>query len=93
MTHEPECVAITKDDDLPEISPNDCLLCITSSTAYKRGREDAAKAVGELCSSNKLDEDGWLLFEHCFECAGTSGAYDMAIDDAIAAARGDGEKE
>lgn len=84
MTHKPECVAITKDDDLPEISPNDCLLCITSSTAYRRGREDAAKAVEAA--------PAWYDEKEAKRNGGYVIPY-IDVDVATAAARGDGEKE
>lgn len=67
-------------------------LAAHDAEVYQRGREDASKAVGELCSSNKKDENGWYLFDHCYECRGVAAGYDLAVADAVAAARGDGEQ-
>ena len=83
MTHEPECISY---------DGGHVCVCDIIRAAYQRGREDAAKAVGELCSSNKKDENGWYLFDHCYECMGVAAGYDLAVADAVAAARWDGKQ-
>lgn len=44
MTHEPECLEVGGEWD----SPKFCSICVTARAAYRRGRDDAAKAIEEL---------------------------------------------
>lgn len=41
MTHEPECILVRAPDFLDDV----CNYCFVASTAYRRGRDDAAIAV------------------------------------------------
>lgn len=69
-----------------------CLQCKAIRNARTEERKEAAWRVGTLRASAKKDENGWALYEHCYECSGAADGYDTAIDDALSAIRGDGEQ-
>ena len=77
MIHEPECPMNLPIGDLPQNA--DCPFCPVIRIAYRRGREDAAKAVENLYYwvMPPVADDNHLVMQA----------------DASSAARGDGEQE
>lgn len=76
--HELDCPLSTIDSD---VDAKDCVFCPIARAAYQRGREDAAKAIEDDIAKNGdaygIGSDHWHC---CFR------------ENAIAAARGDGEQ-
>jgi len=65
--------------------------CAVIASARADERRRVLSTVAALRASAKKDENGWALYEHCYECSGAADGYDTAIDDALAAVRGEGE--
>ena len=62
-----------------------CLWCATLREARADERRRVWNTVATLRASAKKDENGWALYEHCYECSGAADGYDTAIDDALRA--------